>query len=103
MPDSIIILFLDKITSTQLWHLDTLAKRLNDLPRQKCLISGSELFMHPQWLGAEVCSIHTWLEMFLQDRCAQLPAREVFDGVSRNAHACVRLATEYTRGAQIFG
>jgi hypothetical protein len=56
----------------------------------------------PQWQGVHIGPIHPWLTMFLQDYYALLPGRNIFDGISHGAHAVCRLATEYTRGGQIF-
>jgi hypothetical protein len=40
--------------------------------------------------------------MFLQDYYVPLPTTNTYDGISRNAHACTRLAMEYICAGQIF-
>jgi hypothetical protein len=56
----------------------------------------------PQWSGADNGNIQPCLALFLQDHFGRLPALAVFDHNRRLAHARVELATEYTRGGEMF-
>jgi hypothetical protein len=77
----------------------TASKAMIFIYKDKCVISISE----PQWQGAHIVPIHPWLAMFLQDHYAPLLPTLTFNGISHHsAHACCRLATEYTCGGQIF-
>jgi hypothetical protein len=56
----------------------------------------------PHWLGVNNGAIHPWMNLFLKMYYATKPSQNVHDGISRNAHACVRMFTEYARGGHIF-
>lgn len=56
----------------------------------------------PKWLGVNHGHLHPWIDLFLKSYYESRVSENCYDGISRNAHACVRLFTEYARGGLIF-
>jgi hypothetical protein len=56
----------------------------------------------PMWNGINRGPIHPWLKSFLENYYGALPARLCYSEVGREAHWCVQISAEYTRGSALF-